>query len=436
MIPAASTPRAPLATPVSGASFDAAAALTASRKPSAPSVDSALVDAAAAPADSHESSASSVDGAPFDAAAAPADSRALIEPRATSAPVDSTVASGQHAKIVNTTSAGVRTRAELSENPSAPLVCVIADPDETHLSVPTNTAEQRIPAAPAQRAAIEPHATATPADSSAPIGSRVTTATSAASRAPIEPHAAAAPADSRTLIEPRATSAPVDSTAASEQRAKIVNTTFAGTRTRAELCENPSAPLVCVIADPDETRVSVPAHENLLVIDPGNWNDSLSPWPAPACFRGGGAFGGHADRFLQTLTESVLPAAERELGLAPTCRALCGYSLAGLFALYALYRTDRFTHIASASGSLWYDGFLDFLRINAPRVPTARIRLSLGDREEFTKNPRLAAVGTATRETVQILRAQHLDVTLTMNPGNHFFEPDARLSRLIEALEL
>ena len=37
---------------------------------------------------------------------------------------------------------------------------------------------------------------------------------------------------------------------------------------------------------------------------------------------------------------------------------------------------------------------------------------------------------------MQILRSQHLDVTLTMNPGNHFFEPDARLSRLIEALEL
>ena len=277
-----------------------------------------------------------------------------------------------------------------------------------------------------------------------------------------------------------------------------MNITFAGTRTRAELCETPSAPLVCVIADPDETRISIPAHENLLVVDPGDWNDSLSPWPASACFRGGGAFGGYADRFLQTLTESILPAAERELGLAPTRRALCGYSLAGLFALYALYRTDRFTHIASASGSLWYDDFLDFLRANAPRVPNARVRLSLGDREEFTKNPRLAAVGSATRETVQILRSQHLDVTLTMNPrqpllrtrrapfppdrsagavnayppkrsrpirsasrihhrsparrcgfsvpgtstqpcpcpGNHFFEPDARLSRLIEALEL
>ena len=326
--------------------------------------------------------------------------------------------------------------------PATPVSGVPFDAD----NAPANSVENHANAVPAEPASNDSAAStvssaptgsrvpAVPVASGAPIGSRVP-AVPAASGAPIEPRAPA-PTASRALIEPRAAYEPVDSAAASEQHAKIVNITFAGTRTRAELCETPSAPLVCVIADPDETRISIPAHENLLVVDPGDWNDSLSPWPAPACFRGGGAFGGYADRFLQTLTESILPAAERELGLAPTRRALCGYSLAGLFALYALYRTDRFTHIASASGSLWYDDFLDFLRANAPRVPNARVRLSLGDREEFTKNPRLAAVGSATRETVQILRSQHLDVTLTMNPGNHVFEPDARLSRLIEALAL
>lgn len=324
--------------------------------------------------------------------------------------------------------------------PATPVSGVPFDADNAPAGSVENHANA-VPAEPASNdsaapsAPTEPRATSAPAAPNAPTGSRVP-AVPAASGTPIGSRATSVPAASGAPIEPRAAYEPVDSAAASEQHTKIVNTTFAGTRTRAELSGNPSAPLVCVIADPDETRVSVPAHANLLVVDPGDWNDSLSPWPAPACFRGGGAFGGHADRFLQTLTESILPAAERELGLAPTRRALCGYSLAGLFALYALYRTDRFTHIASASGSLWYDGFPDFLRIHAPRVPTARVRLSLGDREEFTKNPRLAAVGSATRETVQILRSQHLDVTLTMNPGNHFFEPDARLSRLIEALAL
>ena len=40
---------------------------------------------------------------------------------------------------------------------------------------------------------------------------------------------------------------------------------------------------------------------------------------------------------------------------------------------------------------------------------------SLYNRKKFT-SPYLSTVGAAARETVQILRARHLDVTLTMNP--------------------
>lgn len=221
-----------------------------------------------------------------------------------------------------------------------------------------------------------------------------------------------------------------------KRRARVVTTALFGLRVRAELSPCPAAPLVCVLADPDEARISVSRNQSLLIIDPGDWYDALSPWPAPAVDSRGGGFGGHAERFLQTLVTNVLPAAEDQFGLSPACRALCGYSLAGLFALYALYRTDVFACVASASGSLWYDGFLDFLRASTPCVPNARVRLSLGDREEFARNPRLAAVGDATRGAEQILRSQGLDVTLTMNPGGHFRETDLRLSRLIEELNL
>lgn len=221
-----------------------------------------------------------------------------------------------------------------------------------------------------------------------------------------------------------------------ERRARVVTTALFGPRVRAELSPCPAAPLVCVLADPDEARISVSRNQNLLIIDPGNWYDALSPWPAPAVDSRGGGFGGHAERFLQTLITGVLPAAEEQFGLSPACRALCGYSLAGLFALYALYRTNVFACVASASGSLWYDGFLDFLRASMPCVPNARVRLSLGNREEFARNPRLAAVGDATRGAEEILRSQGLDVTLTMNPGGHFRETDLRLSRLIEELNL
>lgn len=221
-----------------------------------------------------------------------------------------------------------------------------------------------------------------------------------------------------------------------ERRAMVTTTALSGLRVRAELSPCAVAPLVCVIANPDETQISVSQNQNRLIIDPGDWYDALSPWPAPAVDSTGSGFGGHAERFLQTLITDVLPAAEDKFGLSPACRALCGYSLAGLFALYALYRTNVFACIASASGSLWYDGFLDFLRTSTPCVPNARVRLSLGDREEFARNPRLAAVGDATRRAEEILRSQGLDVTLTMNPGGHFREMNLRLSRLIEDLSL
>lgn len=221
-----------------------------------------------------------------------------------------------------------------------------------------------------------------------------------------------------------------------KRNAVVTTTALFGLRVRAEISPYPAAPLVCVIANPDEARIFVSRNQNLLIIDPGDWHDALSPWPAPAVDSVGGGFGGHAEPFLQTLVTDVLPAAEDKFGLSPACRALCGYSLAGLFALYALYRTNVFTHIASASGSLWYDRFLDFLRVSTPCVPNARVRLSLGDREEFAHNPRLAAVGDATRRAEEILRSQGLDITLTMNPGGHFRETDLRLSRLIEDLSL
>ena len=40
--------------------------------------------------------------------------------------------------------------------------------------------------------------------------------------------------------------------------------------------------------------------------------------------------------------------------------AIAGDSMAGLFAVYALYRTQVFSRVASASGSLWYPGLLEY----------------------------------------------------------------------------
>ena len=56
-----------------------------------------------------------------------------------------------------------------------------------------------------------------------------------------------------------------------------------------------------------------------------------------------------------------MPEAEALLPGAPAWRGLAGYSLAGLFALYALYQTDVFARAASMSGSFWFEGIMEYV---------------------------------------------------------------------------
>ena len=46
---------------------------------------------------------------------------------------------------------------------------------------------------------------------------------------------------------------------------------------------------------------------------------------------------------------------------------IAGYSLAGLFALWAAWNSGYFRRVASVSGSLWYPGFTDYIRNNEPK---------------------------------------------------------------------
>lgn len=148
-----------------------------------------------------------------------------------------------------------------------------------------------------------------------------------------------------------------------------------------------------------------------------DWNRDLSPWTAPAVF-GKESFGDGAGDFL----DGILP-------LCPdgkTCY-IGGYSLAGLFALWAAYRTGRFAGVAAASPSVWFPGFTDFMQAN--RIQSKAVYLSLGDREEKAKNPVMAAVGSRIREAEGILKAQGIPCILEWNPGNHFRDADIRTAK-------
>ncbi|OFV69600.1 putative esterase [Acetobacterium wieringae] len=172
----------------------------------------------------------------------------------------------------------------------------------------------------------------------------------------------------------------------------------------------------------------------LVAIDQVDWNRELSPWPAPRAFKGGADFGGGADAYLTELTETIIPAVEASLGLTPACRVLAGYSLAGLFALYAIYRTDLFTRVGSISGSLWYDGFGDFILKNQPLQIPERAYFSLGDKEKITRNSRLGVVEDQTIAAEQQLCSLGAETIFELNPGNHFDDARGRLARGLQWL--
>ena len=172
----------------------------------------------------------------------------------------------------------------------------------------------------------------------------------------------------------------------------------------------------------------------LAAISGVDWNRDLSPWPAPKVLRGGGDFGGKGQAFLDMLTGQIVPLAEAQLGFAPASRAVTGYSLAGLFALWVVFQTDVFDRAASVSGSLWYDGFMDYIRSSAPPSGLRRFYLSLGDREKNARNQRMAAVEDCTRQAAELLHEWNIPLIFEMNPGGHFQNIPGRIARGINQL--
>ena len=152
-----------------------------------------------------------------------------------------------------------------------------------------------------------------------------------------------------------------------------------------------------------------------------SWNNELSPWPAEAVF-GNEDFGKGAVDTLEYLLKEVLNEPSRYQRIY-----IGGYSLAGLFALWAGYQTDIFDGIAAASPSVWFPHFTEYMQNN--KMLADAVYLSLGDREEKTRNPVMAQVGNAIRSAHTIIKDAGKGCILEWNKGNHFKEPDLRTAK-------
>lgn len=168
---------------------------------------------------------------------------------------------------------------------------------------------------------------------------------------------------------------------------------------------------------------------NLAVISDINWDDEMSPWECPPLSKNDSPCTGGADKYIKKLTNSIIPAIKEVLAAEPEYIAIAGYSLAGLFAIYSLYKTDIFSRAVSASGSMWFPDFVEYTNKNDFVRKPDRVYFSLGDKEARTRNSLLSTVEDKTKETYVHYKNSGIDTVFELNPGNHFKDADIRLAK-------
>lgn len=227
------------------------------------------------------------------------------------------------------------------------------------------------------------------------------------------------------------------------------------------------APVVYLLGDvADNSPVQVPVGVSLVHIGVDLWEENFSPWCAPRVFAKGPNFGDGAQKTLDTLIDQVIPWTESDLTEPPAYRVLVGYSLAGLFSLWAgvsqqvargcqpddalsqpgpssqpgAPRVDAsvatFQRIGAVSGSFWFPGLLDYVdqQLSGGAVGLTHAYLSLGDREARTPNPQIMHV----RENAELLASKFENAGITsmfeLNRGNHFQNVEGRMQKALDWL--
>jgi predicted alpha/beta superfamily hydrolase len=187
----------------------------------------------------------------------------------------------------------------------------------------------------------------------------------------------------------------------------------------------------------------------LVEIDGVDWNADMSPWPIEKMFAGDIPCSGKAAQWLQVIVSQIVPEVESSLAavqnnatavqqsasdqnFAKPKRFIAGYSLAGLFALWAAYNTDIFDGIISGSGSFWFPGFIEYVRKTEMQHTPCSIYLSLGDRESHVKNETLNKVEENTLWLFNHYREKGYNALFEFNTGNHYMQTQRRIAKGIK----
>lgn len=173
---------------------------------------------------------------------------------------------------------------------------------------------------------------------------------------------------------------------------------------------------------------------NLVTISELQWNQELSPWEIETVVSKNDRFTGGAPDLLPLLVDHIVPQVERLLDAPPAWRCLAGYSLGGLFAVWSAFQSDKFDRILSASGSMWYPGWLEYAREHQVAGTLQGAYLSVGEQESTSRNAVLQTVGERTQAIASLLAERGIPAKFELNPGNHFKNPPLRVVKGIKWL--
>ena len=267
--------------------------------------------------------------------------------------------------------------------------------------------------------------------------------------------------DAATTPTADAAALPIANTAAHPANPVARKTIISGLSVHTQMSSVAGAPIAYLLGDVvDNSPIQVPEGVSLVNIGVDLWEENFSPWCAPRVFAKGPNFGDGAQKTLDILINQVVLWAESDLTEPPAYRALVGYSLAGLFSLWAgvspqlsdaaapqvargVARGSQldapattFQRIGAVSGSFWFPGLLDYVdqQLNGGAVGLTHAYLSLGDREARTPNPQIMHV----RENAELLASRLESAGITsmfeLNRGNHFQNVEGRMQKALDWL--
>lgn len=176
-------------------------------------------------------------------------------------------------------------------------------------------------------------------------------------------------------------------------------------------------------------------HDTTIAVVSGmDWDNDLTPWPAPGQPPGSPDFKGDAPTLLNDLCCVVIPQTESSIGVVTDSRrTLVGISLSGLFTLWQWALCDVFYNIISISGSFWYENFTPWIVSHLGPKPGKAVFL-LGDREAQSHIKAFQCVAVNTQTIITFMESAGINTTFVSVRGDHYENIVGRLETALSQI--